>query len=69
MLCTLVACGVYLSGRGYIMPQPKLSALQNCIIRVGTLKHTKRFLSVLLQLGDLSANQMCRIQTKLTELV
>ena len=67
MLCALVACGVYLSGRGYVMHKPKLSALQNCIIQVGLKAHKA---SVLLQLGDLSAKQMCRIQMKLlTELV
>ena len=46
---------------------------QHCIIRVGTLKHAKLakcVLSVLLQLGDLSANQMCGTQMNLlTELV
>ena len=40
------------------------------IIRVGTLKHAKCVLSVLLQFGDLSANQMCGTHMKLlTELV
>ena len=61
----------------YVMHEPKASALWNrdqyCIVRVDTLKHAKPakcVLSVLLQSGDLSANQMCGIQmTLLTRLV